>query len=434
LRLFKFILCLIILAPAVLFAGVTEQTLENGIKVLVVEDHKSPIAIFQIWYRVGAGDEDSGSAGISHLLEHMMFKGTPTFGSKVLSRTVQRYGGTDNAFTSKDYTAYFQTLPSDRIDLSVEFESDRMQNLILDPEDTLSERSVVMEERRLRYEDSPRNMLYEETVAAAFKVHPYRRPVIGWMSSLRNIQREDLLRHYREFYSPENAFIVVVGDVETDETLRKINATFSKIEAAGPARLSQTPEEPPQKGERRVHLKRKAELPYILALYHVPSLPDEDSYALEVLATVLSGGKSSRLYKSLVYKDNIAISAFAEYNGTMKDPYLFILGGTAAPGISSDEVEEALYAEIDAVKDKGPSEFELKKAKNQLEADFIMSQDSLFYQAMLLGIFEILGDWKLRDIYIDEIQKVTADDVIRVANKYLHQDNRTVGVLVPEKK
>jgi zinc protease len=408
--------------------------LENGIKVLVAEDHKSPIAVFQIWYRVGARNEDSGNAGVSHLLEHMMFKGTPKFGSKVLSRTVQRYGGTDNAFTSKDYTAYFQTLPSDRIELSIEFESDRMRNLILDPEETLSERSVVMEERRLRYEDSPRNMLYEEVVAASFKVHPYRRPVIGWMSSLRNIQREDLLSHYRTYYSPENAFIVVVGDVKPDETIKRIKAAFSKIEVAGPASLSPAPEEPPQKGERRVYLKREAELPYILALYHVPSLPAKDSYALEVLAMVLSGGKSSRLYKSLVYKDKIAINAFAEYTGVMKDPYLFILGGTATPGVSSDKVEQALYAEVDTVKEKGPSEFELKKATNQLEADYVMSQDSLFYQAMLLGRFEILGDWKLKDRYIEEIRKVKADDVMRVAIKYLHKDNRTVGVLVPEKK
>jgi zinc protease len=410
-----------------------EEVLENGLKLIIAEDHKSPIAVFQIWYRVGSGDEDSGKAGISHLLEHMMFKGTPKFGSKILSKTVQRYGGTDNAFTSKDYTAYFQTLPSDRIDLSVEFESDRMRNLILDPQETLSERNVVMEERRLRYEDNPQNMLYEEAVASAFKVHPYRRPVIGWMSSLGNIRHENLLEHYRTYYSPGNAFIVVVGDIEPNETIKKIKAAFSGIEAAEPSWFP-APEEPLQKGERRVYLKREAELPYILALYHVPSFLDEDSCALEVLAMVLSGGKSSRLYKSLVYNDKIAINAFAEYTGIMKFPYLFILGGTAAPGSTSDEVERALYAEVDAVKKMGPSDFELNKAKNQIEADFIMSQDSLFYQAMLLGRFEILGDWKLKDRYIEGIRKVTADDVMRVANKYLQKDNRTVGVLIPEKK
>lgn len=416
-----------------LCAGAAEHVLDNGLKVIISEDHKSPIAVFQIWYRVGSGDEVSGNSGISHLLEHMMFKGTQKFGSKVLSRTVQRHGGTDNAFTSKDYTAYFQTLPSDKIWLSVEFESDRMRNLILDPRETLSESSVVMEERRLRYEDNPRNMLYEEAVAAAFKVHPYRRPVIGWMSSIRNIQREGLLKHYRAYYSPRNAFIVVVGDIEPDETIKKIEAAFSEIEAAEPARFPAM-EEPPQRGEKRVYLRREAELPYILALYHVPSFPEEDSYALEVLAMVLSGGKSSRLYKSLVYKDKIAINAFAEYTGVMKDPYLFILGGTASPDSSADEVEQALYAEVNAVKENGPSEFELQKAKNQLEADFIMSQDSLFYQAMLIGRFEILGDWTLKDRYIEEIRRVTAGDVMRVADEHLRKDNRTVGVLIPVKK
>jgi zinc protease len=407
--------------------------LPNGLKVLAVEDHKSPIAVFQIWYRVGSRNEVSGRTGLSHLLEHMMFKGTPKFGSKVLSTTVQRYGGTDNAFTSRDYTAYFQILPSDKIWLSLEFESDRMKNLILAPGETLSERSVVMEERRLRYEDDPQNSLYEETVAAAFKVHPYGRPVIGWMPDLDNIGRDDLANHYRKHYSPENAFIVVAGDIDTEEMLKNIEDEFSKIESGTPPR-SFVSSEPPQRGEKRVYLRREAELPHIVAIYHTPVFPDMDSYALEVLNMILSGGKSGRLYKSLVYEKRIALSASASYYGSMKDPFLFSLGATATPGTDINELEQALYSEVESIKKDGPTDFELQKVKNQLEAEFIMDQDSIFYQAMLIGIMEIIGDWKLKDSYLENIRKITAADVIRVAKKYLNEDNRTVGILVPEKK
>jgi zinc protease len=350
----------------------------------------------------------------------------------VISKTVRRYGGTDNAFTSKDYTAYFQILPSDRIGLSVDFESDRMKNLVVDEKETLAERSVVMEERRLRYEDDPQSSLFEEAVAAAFKVHPYRRPIIGWMSDLQSIGREDLLAHYRRYYSPDNAFIVVVGDIDPKEMLMKIESSFSGIKP-GPRRTSFVTAEPPQRGERRVYLKREAELPYVIALYHAPALPEEDGYALEVLDMVLSGGKSSRLYRSLVYDKKLALSAFTDYAGTQRDPYLFFLGATASPGTDAGELERALYAEVEAVKAGPPTEFELQKAKNQLEAEFIMGQDSIFYQAMVIGRFEILGDWRLKDSYIDGIRRVTAEDVSRVAKKYLSRENRTVGTLIPKR-
>ncbi len=419
-------------ASTTAFAGVSEYTLQNGLKVLVTEDHTSPLAVFQIWYRVGSRDEYSGKTGMSHLLEHMMFKGTEEYGPGGISREVMRYGGTDNAFTSKEYTAYFQILPSDRIGLSMDIESDRMRNLLLDPDETLSERNVVMEERRLRYEDDPQNALFEAVVAAAFNVHPYRWPVIGWMSDLASIQKEDLLRHYRTYYSPGNAFIVVAGDVRADKIIDKISEHFAGIEL-GPERRPHGSTEPTQKGERRVYLRKEAELPYVLAAYHVPAFPDEDSYPLEVLAEVLTG-KSGRLYRELVYERKIALNADVGYSGMYGDPFLFFLDATASPGTDIEVVEKALYKEVEALAGEPPTERELQRAKNRLEASFVMGQDSMFNQAMQLGLHEIIGDWRLMDRYVDEIRKVTAEDISRAAAKYLTRDNRTVGILIPQKR
>lgn len=413
-------------------AAVQEHTLPNGLKVLVTEDHTSPLAVFQIWYRVGSMNEESGLTGMSHLLEHMMFKGTDKYGPSETSKTVMRFGGTDNAFTSKNYTAYFEILPSDRIDLSFDIESDRMRNLKLDPKETMSERDVVMEERRLRYEDDPQNSLYENVVASAFEVHPYRWPVIGWMSDLKNIRPEDLRKHYMEYYSPDNAFIVVAGDVNAEDIFKKADEYFGGIKPTSGRRILKSVE-PPQKGERTIYLEKEAELPYMIAAYHVPRFPDKDSYALDVLAQILSG-KSGRLYRSLVYEDKLAIDASAGNSGISVDPFLFLLDATAAPGEDIEDVEESLFAQIDTLKTEPPSAEELQGAKNKLEASFIMGQDSVFNQAMQLALYEIIGDWNLHDKYVEEIRKVTAEDVSRVAAKYLNKDNRTVGILVPQKK
>jgi zinc protease len=430
----KFVLPLIffLLLPLSLNAEVKEYKLDNGLKVLVIEDHKAPLATFQIWYRVGSRDEPAGKSGISHLLEHMMFKGTPKYGSKEFSKMVKKKGGVDNAFTTKDYTMYYQTLASDRIDISIELEADRMQNLILDPKEFIAERDVVMEERRMRYDDDPQNSLYEEVVAAAFKSHSYHWPVIGWMSDISSIEREGLLSHYKAYYSPDNAVIVVSGDVQADEIIKKIKASFGDISPAS-GRVVVTSKETEQKGERRISLKREAELPYILTAYHTPSVPHPDSYALEVLGMILSGGKSSRLYRSIVYEKKLAIGASADYSGLNKDPYLFLFDATAAPGKDIKDVESALYAEIEKIKKELPSEREVQKAKNQIEASFVMGQDSIYYQAQIAGMFEMLGNWKLKEQYLENIKKVTPEDVSMAAKKYLHEDNRTVGILIPEK-
>jgi len=430
---FVLLIILILLLPLSLSAGVNEYKLDNGLKVLVIEDHKAPLTTFQIWYRVGSRDEPAGKSGISHLLEHMMFKGTPKYSSKAFSKMVKRKGGVDNAFTTKDYTMYYQTLASDRIDISIELEADRMQNLILDPKEVIAERNVVMEERRMRYDDDPQNSLYEEVIAAAFKSHSYHWPVIGWMSDISSIERSDLLSHYRAYYSPDNAVIAVSGDVQADEIIKKIKASFGSIPPAS-SRTVVTSKETEQKGERRISLKREAELPYIITVYHTPSFPHPDSYALEVLGMILSGGKSSRLYRSIVYEKKLAIGASADYSGFNKDPYLFLFDATAAPGKDIKDVENALYAEIEKIKKELPSEREVQKAKNQIEASFVMGQDSIYYQAQIAGMFEMLGSWNLKEQYLENIRKTTPEDVSRVAKKYLHEDNRTVGILIPIKK
>jgi zinc protease len=412
--------------------NVTEKTLPNGLKVLLKEEHKAPVVTFQIWYKVGSRNECLGKTGMSHLLEHMMFKGTTKFGPKTFSQTVQRNGGNDNAFTSHDYTAYFENFSADRIAISLELESDRMQNLLIDPKEFLSERDVVKEERRMRTEDDPTNSMLEQMMAAAFSAHPYQWPVIGWMADINNITRDDLYKYYRTYYAPNNATIVVVGDFDTKKMILQIGSAFGSI-PRGPDAPKVGAVEPKHVGERRIVVKKQAELPAVFAGYNVPTLKQKDSYALEVLQGVLSSGNSSRLYRSLVYEKQLALYAGGDYDNVSADPNLFILYAGVMPGKTTEEIEKALYAEVDKLKTAFASDEEIQKAKNQIESSFIMGQDSIFYQAMLLGQFETVAEWRLLESYVDNIRAVTKEDVMRVAKEYFTEDNRTVGILVPIK-
>ena len=412
--------------------NVHEAVLSNGLKIIALKDPNAPLAVFQVWYDAGSINEEVGKTGLSHLLEHMMFKGTEKYGPKTFSKIIKRAGGIDNAGTSKDFAYYYQKLAPDRLHLSIELEADRMRNLIMDPEETLSERDVVMEERRMRYDDDPQNLVYEEVVATAFKNHAYRWPVIGWMEDLKTITRDDLWKYYRSRYVPNNAFIVVAGNIDVDEVMSKIQKEFGPI-PPGPELPKLGPLEPEQKGEKRIFIKKEAELPYMISAYKAPNILSEDSYALEVLSMVLDGGKSARIYKSLIDEKRIALSAGAGYASTYRYPFLFYFSATALPGKTIEEVETALYEEIDKIKQEPPLQSEMQKAKNQIEADFIMSQDSIFYQAMVLAQFELIGDWRMKDTYLEGIRKVTPEDVQRVARKYLVADQRTVGILIPVK-
>ncbi len=410
-----------------------EEVLSNGLKVLAVKDPAAPLAVFQIWYNAGSVYEQVGKTGLSHLLEHMMFKGTKKYGPSELSKIIKRAGGVENAGTTKDFTFYYQKLAPDRLDLSIELEADRMRNLIMDPDETLSERDVVMEERRMRYEDDPQSLVYEDVVAAAFKNHPYRWPVIGWMPDLKTITRDDLWEYYRARYIPNNALIVVAGDIDVEAIMKKIKKEFGPI-PKGPGIKPLNVNEPVQRGERRIYINKEAELPYVMSAYKTPNVLHEDSYALDVLAGILSGGKSSRIYRSLIDEQRIALSAGAGYSSFNKYSHLFYFYATPMPGKKVEDVENALYEEIEKIKKEPPSERELLKAKNQIEADFIMHQDSLFYRVMLMAEFEIIGGRELKEQYLEGIRKVTSDEVRQAAVKYLVKDNRTVGTLIPLKK
>jgi zinc protease len=412
---------------------VTEKVLPNGLKVLLKEEHKAPVVTFQIWYKVGSRNEKLGTTGMSHLLEHMMFKGSKKYGPKQFSQVVQRNGGNDNAFTGKDYTAYFENFASDRIAISLDLESDRMQDLLLDPKEFLSERDVVKEERRMRTDDDPTNTMVEQMTAAAFIAHPYQWPVIGWMADISNITRDDLAEHYHRYYAPNNATIVVAGDFDTKTLLPQIEKYFGQV-PRGPAVPKVGAVEPRQIGERRIIVRKQAELPAVFAGYHTPDIKHADSFSLEVLQAVLSSGKSSRLYKALVYEKQLALYAGGDYDNIANDPNLFYVYAGVMPGKTTDEVEKALYAEIEKLKTTPVSDEELQKAKNQIESSFIMGQDSIFYQAMLLGQFETVANWKMLETYVERIRAVTKEDVMRVAQQYFTEDNRTVGILIPTSK
>ena len=409
---------------------VIERTLENGLKVLLVEEHKAPVATFHVWYRVGSRNERLGATGVSHLLEHMMFKGTSTTGPKEFNRLIQRNGGWDNAFTSHDYTGYYTNIAADRVHLPIALEADRMVNLLLKEEDVRPERDVVLEERRLRTEDDPSSAVVEEMYAAAFKAHPYANPIIGWMEEIRQITRAELLQHYRTYYIPNNAVVVAVGAFDREALFARIREVFGRI-PRGPAPPAVRGVEPPQQGERRVVVKREAKLPFVFIGYHTPTLAHPDSFALEVLASVLADGKSSRLHRSLVYEQQVALYAAASYDRLSADPSLFDLYAAALPGKGSDQVERALYAEVERLQREPVSERELQKAKNQLEADFVLSQDSIFSLARQIATYEMVASWREWERYLPGIRAVTAADVQRVARAYLTADNRTVGILVP---
>lgn len=431
---FSFVFLLAALAPARAQSfPVRETVLDNGLKVLLLEDHKSAAVTFQIWYRVGSRNEIDGKSGLSHFLEHMMFKGTPTVKPEEYARIIAKNGGNSNAFTSQDYTVYFATMSREKIPIEIELEADRMANAILDGPTFEAEKKVVMEERRLRTDDNPGAALGEVANAVMYTVYPYRRPVIGWMSDILNLTRDDLIRHYKTYYIPNNAYIVMVGDFSTDDILAKIKQEFGKI-PRGPEPPKVTLEEPPQQGERSAALKKEAELPLRALYYHAPNLLDRDAYALDLLSTILASGRSSRLYQSLVYEKQLATSVDADYDGLAIGPASFGISAQVMPDKEVARVEQSIEDLIARVKAEPVSERELEKAKNQAEAAFVFGQDSIFNQAMRLGQFESMSKWQLIEGYLPGIRAVTAADVLRAAKKYLDPDQRTIGTLIPTKE
>jgi len=433
-----FVRFVLVAVLVVVFAGasapaadeVLEATLANGLRVLLLEDHRSPVVSFQVWYRVGSRNERPAATGLAHLLEHMMFKGTPTYGPRMFSTLVEQNGGQDNAFTSQDHTSYFVNVSADKLDLIVALEADRMRNLLLDPRDFESERQVVMEERRTRTEDDPEGFLGEELSAIAFIAHPYRSPIVGWMEDLRGLTVEELRAFYRTYYVPNNALVVAAGDFKAPELLEKIRRAFGPIPRAGdppPVKVA----EPRQNGERRVTVKKEAQLPLVFIGYPVPNFRSPDAPALELLSMILSEGRSSRLYLRLVYERQIALNAGGDYSYFSTDPNLFWFFATALPGQTPEALERALMQEVERLKTEPVSSTELERAKNQIEASFVFRQDSVYSRASLLARFELIGGWQLRDQFVPAIRAVTAADLQRVARAYFPDERRNVGVLLP---
>jgi zinc protease len=411
---------------------VFETSLENGLKVLILEEAKAPVVTVQVWYKVGARNEPVGKTGLAHMLEHMMFKGTPTISGKEYETRIQRNGGVNNAHTAMDVTAYYVDFAAERVVLGLELEADRMAHLLLAEKDFQSERAVVAEERRLRVDDQPANLLGEVMRATAFLAHPYGRPTTGWTSDIQSWTREDVAAFYRTYYAPNNATLIVAGAVKRDELLPKIRALFGGIPRQ-PAPPPVVTVEPPQVGERRVFVRKEAELPVFFAVHHVPNLTHADSFALNALATILGGGESARFHQALVIDKRLASYAGAEYNPAHTDPFLFGWSAGPLPGKSAEEIEQALVAEVERLQRDGVTERELAKAKNQMEAEFVFAQDSIHGLANLLGLYETVASWRLLDGFLEGIRQVTAADIRRVAQAYLTSDNRTVAILVPTK-
>ena len=409
---------------------VFETTLPNGLKVILLENHKASLVTFHVWYRVGSRNEEWGKTGLSHMLEHMMFKGTKKYGPEEYSRIIQENGGETNAFTTRDYTGYFATLRSDRVQVVMDLEADRMQNLNLREEDFVTERLVVMEERRMRTEDDPQAFLLEQLEAAAYQLQPYHWPIIGWMEDIQRFTLEDLKRYYQTYYTPANSFLVVVGDFKRGEMLAWIEKNFGSL-PQGIAPKQEKSKDPPQSGERRTSVRKEAQLPFLVMGYRIPNLRHPDSYVLEVINAVLSGGKSSRLYQKLVLEKQLALEVDSENSVLSKDPALFYVYATPLPGKQVGALEKSLDEEIERLQKEPVEKRELEKVKNQLESSFIYSQDSLFFQAMLLARYEIAQSWKVIDEYLPLIQRVTPEDIQRVARQYLIPDNRTAGTLIP---
>ncbi len=417
-------------------SGTAVKTLKNGLKILVKTDNRAPVAVLQLWYRVGTSYEHEGITGLSHALEHMMFKGTRNRPSGEFENILAVNGARNNAFTSQDYTAYYEVIAKDRLEVAMELEADRMRNLVLDEKEFEKEIEVVKEERRWRTDDKPTSLTREQFNAVAFLNSPYRAPVIGWMVDLDTMKLEDLRDWYEKWYAPNNATLVVVGDVEPEAVFAMAEKHFGKIKKSDlPTAKLRT--EVPQRGIRSIVVKAPAKLPYLRMGFKTPGLINAsekwEPYALEVLATILDGGSSARFAKKLVRETEIAASAGAGYYGFGRLPNLFVITGTPSKGKSVDELKRALLAEIELLKREKVSTNELKRVKAQVIASEIYERDSIENIANILGSLESTGLGHQRiDEYVPEILKVTPEQIQQVAQKYLIEDHLTIARLDPQ--
>ncbi len=510
------LLSAVALSPPFVYGEIHEYGFDNGLKLLVKEDHRAPVVVSQVWYKVGSSYERDGITGISHALEHMMFNGTKKYPDSEFSRIISENGGRENAFTGKDYTAYFQILEKSRLAVSFELEADRMGNLVLAEEKFKKEIEVIREERRLRTEDNPVSYLYEAARATAFQTSPYRYPVVGWMADLEAMQLNDLKIWYQRWYAPNNATVVVVGDVEHEAVYQLAVKYFAPLKAGALTPPRAIPDVP-QQGLKRINIKRPAEIPHLLMAYKAPALSSVDEgaggiasrkphaldegagdiasrephaldegagdiaspephaldegagdiaspephaldegagdiapamssadegaggiaawepYALEVLAGILDGGSSARLPANLVRGQEIATSVGVSYNLAGRLDDLFIIQAVPAKDKTIEEVEQGIREQLERLRDEQASDEEMSRVKAQVVSGDVYERDSLFYQAMALGIFETVGlPWQMAEEYVQRVQAVTAGQVRVVAGKYFKDDGLTIAVLKPQ--
>ena len=420
----------------------TRTVLSNGLVVILREVHTAPVATFWIWYRVGSRNEVPGITGISHWVEHMLFKGTPTLGKGEFSRLINRHGGSWNGFTWKDFTAYFETLPAEHLGLGLRIESDRMRNSLFNPDEVESERTVIISERE-GAENNPEYALYEEVEAAAYRVHTYRHAVIGYKSDLLAMTRDDLVRHYHTYYTPNNAVVVAVGDFDSASLLREIRTSFEPIPAGSPPPPVRSIE-PPQEGERRVSVRRPGgAVPQLQMAFHAPAARDPEFFPVLLLDGVLSGFKgpgvfggaamgvrSSRLYRALV-EQQLAVDTGSAFRPTL-DPTLFEVGATLRPGVAPERVEAVVLGELQRLSEEPVGPEELEKLRKQARAQWVYSGDGVGGQAVLLGSTEIVADGDYLDRFLDRLMSVTPTAIQKAAARVFDDRNRTVGWYLPD--
>ncbi len=437
--LFLSILSLTQLAHAENTNPVHEYELDNGLRILVKQDKRAPVAVIQVWYKVGTSYEHEGITGLSHALEHMMFKGTKKHKSGEFEKLVSAIGARNNAFTSQDYTAYYEVLASDKLEDAMEIEADRMRNLVFDPEEFKKEIEVVKEERRWRTDDKPSSLTREQFNAVAFLNSPYRAPVIGWMVDLEGMKLKDAKEWYKKWYTPNNATLVVVGDVEPKKVFEMARKYFS-VYASNDLPEVKARTEVTQVGERKITLKLPAKLANLRMGFKAPGMisakkgkvPTWEPYALEVLANILDGGDSARFAKNLIRGKEIAASAGAGYYGYGRLDNLLVISGVPAKGVKTSELKQSLLDEINILKTELVSEAELKRVKAQVIAGEVFERDSIQHMATLLGSLETVGlGHKYIDQYVPGVLAVTAKQVQEVANKYLIENSLTVAELIP---
>lgn len=430
------VIALLLQISSVAQAEVYERTLSNGLRVIVKEDHRAPVLVQQIWYHAGSMDEVTGTTGVAHVLEHMMFKGTTDVPVGQFSKIIAAAGGRENAFTGYDHTAYFQQLHRSKLPLAMRLESDRMHNLQMSEKEFNKEIKVVMEERRWRTDDEPRSLMYEKLMAAAFQEHPYHNPVIGWMVDLQNMTAADALDWYKTWYAPNDATLVIAGDVKADDVFALAQRYYGGIPAAKlPQRKAMG--EAPQLGIQRIVVKAPAELPYLIMAWHAPTLRDAEKewkpYALEILAGVLDGNSSARLNKSLVREQQVAMDVGTGYDSVARGPALFVIEGTPREGKTVGDVEQALREQLALLVRDGVSADELQRVKAQVTAGEVYKRDSVFYQAMQIGQLESAGlSYKDIPVMLQKLQAVTAQQVQDVAREIFNDDHLTVATLDPQ--